>query len=54
LSQFTRNHVIFLVLATVAQAEALVSGDGDTGAVREQFHIPIFTLAEFADWLQTR
>ena len=46
------DDIIFLVLATVAQAEALVSGDGDIQAVRDQFHIPIFTVAEFADWLQ--
>ncbi len=46
------DDIIFLVLATVAQAEALVSGDGDIQAVRDQFHIPISTVAEFADWLQ--
>lgn len=46
------NDVIFLVLATVAQADALVSGDGDIQSVRDQFHIPILTVAEFADWLQ--
>ena len=44
--------MIFLVLAAVAQADALVSGDGDILAVRDQFHIPILTVAEFADWLQ--
>lgn len=43
--------VIYLVLATVAQADALVSGDGDIQAVREQFQTPIMTVAEFADWL---
>ena len=46
------DDIIFLVLATVAQAEALVSGDGDIQAVREQFPIPIFTVAEFAAWLE--
>ena len=46
------DDVIFLVLAAVAQADALVSGDGDILAVRDQFHIPILTVAEFADWLQ--
>ena len=46
------DDIIFLVLAAVAQADALVSGDGDIQAVREQFHIPILTVAEFADWLQ--
>lgn len=46
------DDVIFLVLAAVAHADALVSGDGDIQAVREQFHIPILTVSEFADWLQ--
>jgi putative PIN family toxin of toxin-antitoxin system len=46
------DDVIFLVLAAVAQADALVSGDGDILAVRDRFHIPILTVAEFADWLQ--
>lgn len=45
------DDIIFLVLAAVAQADALVSGDGDIQAVRDQFHIPILTVAEFADWL---
>lgn len=45
---------IFLVLAAAARADALVSGDGDIQAVRDQFHIPILTVAEFADWLQTQ
>ena len=43
--------VMFLVLAAVAGADVLVSGDGDIQAVRERFHIPILTVAEFADWL---
>ena len=47
------DDVIFLVLAAAARADALVSGDGDIQAVRDQFHIPILTVAEFADWLQT-
>ena len=46
------DDVIFLLLAAVAHADALVSGDGDIQAVRERFHIPILTVAEFADWLQ--
>ncbi|WP_177169035.1 putative toxin-antitoxin system toxin component, PIN family [Allochromatium warmingii] len=46
------DDVIFLVLAAVAGADALVSGDGDIQAVKEQFHIPILTVAEFADWLE--
>lgn len=44
--------IMFLVLAAASSADVLVSGDGDIQAVREQFHIPILTLAEFADWLQ--
>ena len=44
--------IMFLVLAAASRADVLVSGDGDIQAVREQFHIPILTLAEFADWLQ--
>ena len=46
------DDLIFLVLAAVGRADALVSGDGDIQAVRDQFHIPILTVAEFADWLQ--
>lgn len=46
------DDIIFLVLATVARADALVSGDGDIQAVREAFHVPILTVAEFSDWLQ--
>ena len=46
------DDIIFLVLAAVAKADALVSGDGDIQAVKSQFHVPILTAAEFADWLQ--
>lgn len=46
------DDVIFLVLAAVARADVLVSGDGDVQAVREHFPIPILTVAEFEDWLQ--
>ncbi len=46
--------VIFLVLAAVAKADALVSGDGDIQAVKAQFQIPILSVAEFADWLQAQ
>lgn len=46
------DDVIFLVLAAAAKADALVSGDGDIQAVKAQFHVPILTVAEFADWLQ--
>lgn len=48
------DDVIFLVLAAVAHADVLISGDGDIQAIRDQFHIPILTVAEFADWLQAR
>ena len=44
------DDTIFLVLAAVGEADALVSGDGDIQALKAQFHIPIFTVAEFADW----
>lgn len=47
------DDMIFLALAAAAQADALVSGDGDILAARNQFSIPILTMAEFADWLQT-
>lgn len=46
------DDVIFLALAAVGAADALVSGDGDIQAVKAQFHIPVLTVAEFADWLQ--
>jgi putative PIN family toxin of toxin-antitoxin system len=46
--------IMFLVLAAAGRADVLVSGDGDIQAVRKQFHIPILTLAEFADWLQAQ
>lgn len=46
------DDIIFLVLADAGRADALVSGDGDTQAVRDQFHVPILTVAEFVDWLQ--
>ncbi|MGL1834096.1 putative toxin-antitoxin system toxin component, PIN family [Rhodocyclaceae bacterium SMB388] len=46
------DDIIFLALAAAANADALVSGDGDLQAVKAQFHIPILTLTEFADWLQ--
>ena len=43
--------IIFLELAAIAGADALVSGDGDIQAVKAQFHVPILTLAEFTAWL---
>ena len=48
------DDVIFLALAAVAQADALVSGDGDIQAIRMRFHIPVLTVAEFSDWLQAK
>jgi len=48
------DDIIFLVLAATGGADALVSGDGDVQAVKAQFHIPILTVAEFADWLPVR
>ena len=44
--------IIFLKLAAASRADALVTGGGDIQASRKQFHVPILTLAEFADWLQ--
>lgn len=46
------DDIIFLVLSAVGRADVLVSGDGDIQAVREQFHVPIRTISEFADWLE--
>lgn len=46
------DDVIFLALAAVAHADAMVSGYGDMQAVRSQFRIPILSVAEFAAWLQ--
>ncbi|WP_341645170.1 putative toxin-antitoxin system toxin component, PIN family [Thauera sp. SDU_THAU2] len=46
------DDIIFLILAVTAKADTLVSGDADIHAVKAQFHIPIVTVAEFADWLK--
>ena len=48
------DDIIFLALATMGGADALVSGDGDILAVKDHFHIPILTLTEFEAWLQAR
>ncbi len=48
------NDLIFLELAAISNADALVSGDADIQAVREQFQVPILTPAEFAIWLHQR
>lgn len=45
---------IFPALAVAAQADALVSGDGDLHAVKADFRIPILTVAEFSEWLRGR
>lgn len=45
---------IFLALALAAEADALVSGDGDLHAVKPDFLIPILTVAEFSEWLKGR
>lgn len=47
------DDIIFLVLATVGKADALVSDDGDILAIKAQFPIPILTVAEFAARLQS-
>lgn len=46
------DDIIFLVLAAVGSADAPVSGDGDILALKAQFHIPILTVTEFANWLK--
>jgi putative PIN family toxin of toxin-antitoxin system len=46
------DDIIFLVVATVGSADALVSGDGHLLAVKDHFHIPILTPAQFEEWLQ--
>jgi uncharacterized protein len=48
------DDINFLALAAAAKADALVSGDGDVHAVKSQFHAPILTVTEFADWLHAR
>lgn len=45
------DDVVFLALAVAAEADALVSGDGDLHAVKADFPIPILTVAEFSEWL---
>ncbi|MFU2486447.1 putative toxin-antitoxin system toxin component, PIN family [Thauera sp. WH-1] len=45
---------IFLALALAADADALVSGDGDLHAVKPDFPTPILTVAEFSEWLKGR
>jgi putative PIN family toxin of toxin-antitoxin system len=42
---------MFLALAILGEADALVTGDADLHAVKPQFPIPIVTPTEFADSL---
>jgi len=44
---------MFLTLAVVGQADALVTGDADILDIKASFHtLPIMTLSEFKDWLR--
>ncbi|MGZ8184474.1 MAG: putative toxin-antitoxin system toxin component, PIN family [Methylobacter sp.] len=44
---------MFLILAVVGQAEALVTGDADILDTKSSFHAPpIMTLVEYKDWLE--
>lgn len=46
------DDVKFLALAMAAEADTLISGDGDILAAGSRLRsIPIMTVAEFADWL---
>ena len=46
------NDVMFLTLAVISNADALISGDKDVHVVKHQLEgIPILTVAEFAKWL---
>jgi len=45
---------MFLILAVVGRAEALVTGDADILEIKADFHmLPIMTLAECKDWLES-
>ncbi|MDO9046848.1 MAG: putative toxin-antitoxin system toxin component, PIN family [Methylobacter sp.] len=45
---------MFLILAVVGRAEALVTGDADILEIKANFHTPpIMTLAEYKDWLES-
>lgn len=44
---------MFLILAVVGRAEALVRGDAGILEIKPTFHMPpIMTLAEYKDWLE--
>ncbi len=46
------DDVMFLALAVVAGADALVSGDGDIHAAKHALErVSVLTATEFADWL---
>lgn len=50
-----QDDAIFLELAIAGKADALVSGDADMLAIRQDFqHPPILTLTEFALWLDKK
>ena len=42
----------FLELALIAQADALVTGDGDLLTIADQFAVPIITPGDLRFWLQ--
>lgn len=45
---------MFLILAVVAQADVLVTGDADILEIKSGIHTPpIMTLAEFKNWLDS-
>lgn len=49
------DDLIFLALAIIGKADALVSGDAHLLAVKSQLgKIPLLTATEFAAWLQQR
>jgi uncharacterized protein len=49
------DDIIFLSLAIIGEADAIVSGDAHLLAVKSQFdRIPVLTVTEFAAWLESR
>lgn len=46
---------MFLILAVVGKAEALVTGDNDLLVIKHSFNtLPILTLSEFEQWLENK
>jgi putative PIN family toxin of toxin-antitoxin system len=43
------NDQVFLALAVITKADALVTGDKDLLVLADEFQIPIVTLAEFME-----